>query len=327
MGLVLHSYIQPRYSQAGLNPCWEQAWLQQRAASFVFAFDDKEPALPSVVFYSSANRELLPALRLSPFPSTAATATWIWEASDFSQMEKHFYPQQKIWEGRCEETTLGPLQPRCFESPVWTWQSLRSREPFNQGSALTSLWSRWGCTQAILTLYGPLAEYFRSWGRLEMPYRQRGLSKCVWQTPTPVSQQGLLVTINLLLGFFLQNMDSWGIRVTHFSLHVCLILMLQKLFKALKNNDCFIIVGVCPSMHRLPCLRRYSDRSWTHSISRGSNRVGWQENSQLPRKFWDFSFICIKLGQGTQILYLVLFYPSIPKIFVLLPTQFQFSIL
>lgn len=111
MGLVLHSYIQPRYSRAGLNPCWGQAWRQNRAASFFpLCFYVKEPALPSVAFCTSANWELLPTLSLSPFPSTAATAAWIWAASDFSQMEKHVFCQQKIWEGGCKKIMVGPLQ-------------------------------------------------------------------------------------------------------------------------------------------------------------------------------------------------------------------------
>lgn len=119
--------------------------------------------------------------------------------------------------------------------------------------------------------------------------------------------------MNLLLGFFLQDMDSWGTRVTHFSLHGCLIFMFQNLSKALNHDDCFIIISACPLNAQPLLLKTILGQTEDTQNFWGSNWAGWKENSQLPRQFWYFNSIFIKLRQYTQILYLIWFYLVIQR--------------
>ena len=78
--------------------------------------------------------------------------------------------EKRLWLGHCSLTALKAV----FEpgSPSSAGSRLTKAQPSPACKAGE------GCTQAILTLYRPLAEYFGSWGSLEMPHGQKGLSRC-----------------------------------------------------------------------------------------------------------------------------------------------------
>lgn len=193
-----------------------------------------------------------------------------------------------------------------WKQHVWTLPSLLSGEG---AGGFNSLW--------ILSYFW----YFGSWGCLEMPYMQRGLSRFVSDWFLLLCLHGdCFVAMNLLLVFFLWNMDSWGSWVTHVALPVFLTLRFKNLYK---NTHTDTIVSF--SLALLPpvprplllhcCWGRV--RSWclTHRPSEAQ-----RDSSQLPRRLWDFSFMCIELDQGTQRLYLFLFYWRISSNFVWLAT-------
>lgn len=144
---------------------------------------------------------------------------------------------------------------------------------------------------------------------------------CLWQVPTPVSCLSPLICFCFFLGnhVFLRHQSL--IFPCEFVCSSCS----KNSLKPHKIMISSLPLVFAPSRHSIHCSRHCSEKSGTHSFSKRSNREGQQENSQLAQKFWDSSFICIKLGKRTQVLYLVLFYPRISRFFVLLPTQFQFS--
>lgn len=71
-----------------------------------------------------------------------------------------------------------------------------------------------------------------------------------------------------------------------------------------------------PPLRSLCCSRHRSVRSRTRSISRGSNRVCQPEYSQLPREVSDFSFICIKPGQGIPRYYIWVYFTQAFRYFL-----------
>lgn len=246
MGVVLHCCVQVCYVWLS----WAKPLLTTSLAAAknsFYAFDDKEPALPSVVFYTSANRELPQPSGSLPFPALKQLLHWFERPQISPKRKSIFFLQEKIWSGGWGEATAGTLQHHGFEGRVWSRQSHHSRE---QGSALTHLGRRWrlhiGNFNSLWTIVQIFWIVGMSWNALSA---ESTFQVCLWQVST-LWYGGLLVTINLLLEFFSQNMDSCGTGVTHFLLLFAWS-SCSKNSSCFKNNDCFIIAVFAPSAQPL----------------------------------------------------------------------------
>lgn len=77
--------------------------------------------------------------------------------------------EKRLWLGHCSLVALKTV----FDShnPSSVGRRLTKAQPSSTREAGE------GFMKAILTVYGPLAEYFESWGCPEMPHRHGGLSR------------------------------------------------------------------------------------------------------------------------------------------------------
>lgn len=155
-------------------------------------------------------------------------------------------------------------------------------------------------------------------------WTERAFQAYLWQAPNLVSPWGLLITISLLLGFLMQDMDFWGTRVTRFRLCGCLIFVFQTLSKALKCNNCFVTISIFP-LNAQPLLLKamlgQTEDTWNF----------WRETELVRRRTHscqDNSGISISFSSNwvnTPRYYIWFDFTWASKAFCLAPIQFQFS--